>query len=69
MVPDPFFLVIEALGQRYRMIAAAYPPVKTIWLHLSQGVTAILDAEHVSAPRDRIILRWLRCPMARTQLS
>jgi hypothetical protein len=45
MVPDPFFLVIEALGQRYRMIAAAYPPDKTM-AALVEGVAAILYAEH-----------------------
>ena len=36
MVPDPFLLVIEALGQRYRTIAAAYPPNKP-GPHLSKG--------------------------------
>jgi pimeloyl-ACP methyl ester carboxylesterase len=48
MVPDPFFLVIGALGQRYRVIAVAYPPVQTM-AALVAGVAAILDAEHVSA--------------------
>jgi 3-oxoadipate enol-lactonase len=49
MVPDPFFEVIEALGRRYRVIAAAYPPVQTM-AALVAGVAAILDAADVSAP-------------------
>src|SRR5512133_1194121 len=46
LVPDPFFLVIEALGRRYRIIAPAYPPIRTV-AGLVDGVTAILDAEQV----------------------
>lgn len=46
VVPDPFFLVIETLGRRYRIIAPAYPPIWTM-AGLVTGVTAILDVEQV----------------------
>lgn len=48
MAPDPLFVVISDLGGRYRVIAPAYPPTPHI-SELVEGVTAVLDAEHVTA--------------------
>lgn len=47
MVPDPLFVIIADLGQRYRVIAPAYPPATHID-ELVDGVVAVLDAEHVT---------------------
>jgi hypothetical protein len=47
LVPDPLFVVVQALGRQYRVIAPAYPPATTMD-DLVAGVTAILDAEQVS---------------------
>lgn len=46
MVPDPLFVVISALGDRYRVIAPAYPPATAI-TDLVAGIVAVLDAEQV----------------------
>lgn len=48
LVPDPFFVVIEELGRRYQVIAAAYPPARSM-AELVGGTTAILDAERLPA--------------------
>lgn len=48
MVPDPLFVVISALGGRYRVIAPAYPPAKHID-DLVAGVAAVLHAEQVTS--------------------
>jgi len=48
LMPDPFFVVIEELGRRYQVIAAAYPPAGSM-AELVRGAIAILDAERVPA--------------------
>src|SRR5512133_3794772 len=47
LVPDPLFVVVQALGRRHRVIAPAYPPAGTI-ADLVAGVIAVLDAERVA---------------------
>jgi maspardin len=47
LVPDPLFVVVQALGRRHRVIAPAYPPAGTI-PYLVAGVIAVLDAERVA---------------------
>ena len=46
-VPDPLFVMIADLGQRYRVIAPAYPAATRI-NELVDGVVAVLDADHVT---------------------
>ena len=47
LVPDPLFVVVQALGRQHRVIAPAYPPAGTM-ADLVAGVTAVLDAEQVA---------------------
>lgn len=46
LVPDAFFTVIEDLERDHRVVAPAYPPVRTM-ADVTKGVATILDAEHV----------------------
>ncbi|HET9647510.1 MAG TPA: alpha/beta fold hydrolase [Microlunatus sp.] len=48
LVPDPLFGVITALGERYRVLAPAYPDIKSM-AELIRGVRAVLDAEQVTS--------------------
>jgi pimeloyl-ACP methyl ester carboxylesterase len=47
IVPDPLFVVVQALGRRHRVIAPAYPPAGMM-ADLVAGVIAVLDAEQVA---------------------
>jgi pimeloyl-ACP methyl ester carboxylesterase len=46
LVPEPFFIVLDALGQRYRVIAPAYPATHTM-AELVAGLSGILDVERI----------------------
>ena len=48
LVPDPCFIVLDALGQRYRVIAPAYPAAHMM-AELVTGLNGILDVEHIAA--------------------
>src|SRR4249919_3728715 len=48
LVPDPFFIVLDALGQRYRVIAPAYPAAHTM-AELVTGLNGILNIERIAA--------------------
>jgi pimeloyl-ACP methyl ester carboxylesterase len=48
LVPEPFFIVLDALGQRYRVIAPAYPTAHTM-AELVTGLNGILDVERIAA--------------------
>jgi hypothetical protein len=48
LVPEPLFLVLDALGQRYRVLAPAYPAAHTM-AELVTGLSGILDVERIAA--------------------
>jgi pimeloyl-ACP methyl ester carboxylesterase len=47
LVPDPLFVLVQALGRQHRVIAPAYPPAGSM-ADLVAGVAAVLDAEQIA---------------------
>ena len=64
LVPDPFFIVLDALGQRYRVIAPAYPAAQMM-AELVTGLNGILDVEHIAAVNVVGSCRWLQDHLSR----